>query len=68
MNILLRNGNGNGSDGLANYGSLLNLFFKFGCFSKKNVFIFVVSKKKNKNKLIERESRIKCFVLVFVLS
>ena len=27
LNILLRNANGNGSDGLANYGSLLNLFF-----------------------------------------
>lgn len=27
LNILLRIGNGNGSDGLANYGSLLNLFF-----------------------------------------
>ena len=68
MNILLRNGNGNGSDGLANYGSLLNLFFLIWLLFKKNVFIFVVSKKKNKNKLIERESRIKCFVLVFVLS
>ncbi|EEX44559.1 hypothetical protein BACFIN_07777 [Bacteroides finegoldii DSM 17565] len=42
---MLRNGNGNGSDGLANYGSLLNSFFLIWLLFKKNVFIFVVSKK-----------------------